>query len=279
MKKILLVVAAISAIFVTSCGKPDELKVMSYNIRLDHPKDGENAWPNRKEATIEMINTLKPDVFGVQEALPHQVQYVEENAVDYACAGVGRDDGVSKGEHMSIYWNKKTIEMIEWGTYWLSETPDEPSYGWDAGCRRTATWALMKDKRNGKNFFFVNTHLDHKGVEARKNGLQLVVDKIAAMNPDGYPMVLTGDFNVTPDDECLVELDKQMVSTRKIAKVTDSYTTYNGWGNNAPEKGYVIDYIYESGFSEVLEYRTVTEQFCEKPFVSDHYPIISVLKY
>ena len=83
MKKILLAAAVLSAIFVTSCGKSDELKVMSYNIRLDNPKDGDNAWPNRKEATIGMINTLKPDVFGVQEALPHQVQYVEENAVDY----------------------------------------------------------------------------------------------------------------------------------------------------------------------------------------------------
>ena len=279
MKKILLVLAAASAIFATACGKSDELKVMSYNIRLDNAKDGENAWPNRKEATIEMINTLKPDVFGVQEALPHQVQYLKENATAYASVGVGRDDGVSKGEHMSVFWNKETVEMLEWGTYWLSETPDVPSYGWDAGCRRTATWTLMKDKRNGKKFFFVNTHLDHKGVEARKNGLQLVVDKIAAMNPDGAPMVLTGDFNVTPDDECLVELDKQMESARKIATVTDNYTTYNGWGNNAPEKGYVIDYIYVSGFSAVPEYRTVIESFGQKPFVSDHYPIISVLKY
>lgn len=169
--------------------------------------------------------------------------------------------------------------MLEWGTYWLSETPDVPSYGWDAACRRTATWTLMKDKRNGKKFFFVNTHLDHKGVEARKKGLQLVVDKIAAMNPDGYPMVLTGDFNVTPDDECLVELDKQMESARKIAKVTDNYTTYNGWGRNAPEKEYVIDYIYVSGFSAVPEFRTDIQPYAGVQFISDHYPIISVLKY
>ena len=112
MKKILLVWAAASAIFATACGKSNELKVMSYNIRLDNAKDGENAWPNRKEATIEMINTLKPDVFGVQEALPHQVQYLKENATAYASVGVGRDDGVSKGEHMSVFWNKETVEML-----------------------------------------------------------------------------------------------------------------------------------------------------------------------
>jgi endonuclease/exonuclease/phosphatase family metal-dependent hydrolase len=176
---------------------------------------------------------------------------------------------------MSIFWNKETVEMVEWGTYWLSETPEEPSYGWDAACKRTATWALMKDKRNGKSFFFVNTHLDHRGALAQKNGLQLLVDRIAAMNPNSYPMVLTGDFNIYPDSPCLVDLDKVMTSARKIAAKTDNLDTFNGWGNG---KG-VIDYIYVAGFSSVSEYRTVTEQFSQKPYISDHYPILSVLNY
>jgi endonuclease/exonuclease/phosphatase family metal-dependent hydrolase len=180
---------------------------------------------------------------------------------------------------MSIFWNTEVIEMIEWGTYWLSETPDEPSYGWDAACRRTATWALMKDRRNGKHFYFVNTHLDHKGVEARKNGLQMVLNRIAGMNPEGYPMVLTGDFNVTPDDECLVDLDKRMDSARKIAKVTDTKSSFNGWGKFTPEDSYLIDYIYVSGFKAVPQFRTITETFAGKPYISDHYPIMSVLEY
>ena len=125
----------------------------------------------------------------------------------------------------------------------------------------------------------MNTHLDHKGVEARKKGLQLVVDKIAAMNPDGYPMVLTGDFNVTPDDECLVDLDKQMKSARTIAEVTDNYTTYNSWGGNAPQKEYVIDYIYVSGFSKVPEFYTNLKPYADRQFISDHYPIVSILNY
>jgi endonuclease/exonuclease/phosphatase family metal-dependent hydrolase len=279
MKK-LVVFAALAAMFsFVSCGNADELKVMSYNIRLDHKGDGDNAWPNRKEATIAMLEDVKPDVFGVQEALPHQVAYITEQAPDYKNVGVGRDDGVAKGEFMSIFWNVETMEMLEWGTYWLSETPDVPSYGWDAACRRTATWALMKDKRNGKKFYFVNTHLDHRGALARKNGLQMVVDNIASMNPEGYPMVLTGDFNVLPDDECLVDLDKQMQSARKIAKVTDNLSTFNGWGNKKPEDEYVIDYIYVSGFKSVPEYRTNMQQYAEKPYISDHYPIVSVLEY
>lgn len=279
MKRI-LICAAFAALFsLVSCKQSDELKVMSYNVRLEHMGDGDNAWPNRKEATIEMLEVIKPDVFGVQEALPQQVQYISEQAPLYKNVGVGRDDGVAKGEFMSIFWNTEVIEMIEWGTYWLSETPDVPSYGWDAACRRTATWALMKDKRNGKHFYYVNTHLDHKGAEARRNGLMMVLERIATMNPDSYPMVLTGDFNVTPDDECLVELDKKMDSARKVAKVTDNKSSFNGWGKIAPEDSYLIDYIYVSGFKSVPEFRTITETFAGKPYISDHYPIMSVLEF
>ena len=107
----------------------------------------------------------------------------------------------------------------------------------------------------------------------------MVLDRIAAMNPDGYPMVLTGDFNVTPDDECLVDLDKRMESARKIATVTDTKSSFNGWGKFTPEDSYLIDYIYVSGFKAVPEFRTVTETYAGKPYISDHYPIVSVLEY
>ena len=114
MKRI-LICAAFAALFsLVSCKQSDELKVMSYNVRLEHMGDGDNAWPNRKEATIEMLEVIKPDVFGVQEALPQQVQYISEQAPLYKNVGVGRDDGVAKGEFMSIFWNTEVIEMIEW---------------------------------------------------------------------------------------------------------------------------------------------------------------------
>lgn len=283
MKKILFFAMLAAAFSLGSCngtGKKEtgRLKVISYNVRLDNSGDGENAWPNRKEATIAMLEDLEPDIFGVQEALPHQVGYITDNS-KYSNVGVGREDGVSDGEHMSIFWNPETVEMLEWGTYWLSETPEVPSFGWDAACKRTATWALMKDKRNGKHFYFVNTHLDHVGVEARRNGLQLLVDRIADMNPESYPMVLTGDFNMKPDHAALADLDKQMTSTRKIAEVTDNNTTFNGWGKYKAEDQHIIDYIYASGFTSVPEYHTITAQYASKPYISDHYPILSVLEY
>ncbi len=249
-----------------------ELKVMSYNIRLGSGKDGTNSWPIRYVATYEMLKDQAPDVFGVQEALDYQVEYIKEYC-GYEGVGVGREDGKKKGEHMSIFWNKKTVSMIKWGTFWLSETPDEPSKGWDASHKRTATWALMKCKKTGKKFYFVNTHLDHKGAEAQKNGLKLVVDRIAEINPKGYPMVLTGDFNIYPDNPALVDLDSKMDSARKIAVKTDNLDTFNGWGKG---KG-VIDYIYVSGFSSCSEYQTVTKKYNDKKYVSDHYPIVARL--
>ena len=250
-----------------------ELKVMSYNIRMGIAKDGTNSWEFRCPATIAMLNAQKPDVFGVQEAFEFQIRFIEEYCRDYKSVGVGRDDGKKKGEYMSIFWNKKTVSLLKWGTFWLSETPDKPSKGWDAHCRRTATWALMKDKKTGKKFYFVNTHLDHKGKEAQKNGLKLIVDRIESINPQGYPMILTGDFNIKPDNAALIGLDSRMQSTRKIAADTDNHNTFNGWSVKPSDS--VIDYIYISGFSSCPQYRTVTEKYAERPFVSDHYPIFA----
>ena len=252
-----------------------EIKVMSYNIRLGSGEDGTNSWMYRCPATLEMLKDQTPDVFGVQEALGYQVNFLDEFADGYDYVGVGREDGKKEGEHMAIFWNKKTMKLLKWGTFWLSETPEKPSMGWDAACYRTATWALMKDKRTGKKFYFVNTHLDHVGKEARANGLALIVDRIVDINPDGLPMVLLGDFNVRPDDPCLVGLDALMKSARKIAAKTDSHHTYNGWGKATKDS--VIDYIYISGFSACPEYQTVTKKYSNRTFISDHYPITARL--
>jgi endonuclease/exonuclease/phosphatase family metal-dependent hydrolase len=253
--------------------EPEGLKVMSYNIRLGSANDGTNSWALRYPATAEMIKDQAPDVFGVQEALSYQVYFIEENFRNYKSVGVGRENGKKEGEHMSIFWNTKTVKMLKWGTFWLSDTPEKPSMGWDAACYRTATWALMKDKKTGKKFYFVNTHLDHVGKEAQKNGLKLIVDRISKINKEDYPMVLTGDFNVRPDNKVLADLDARMTSVRKIAAKTDKHDTYNGWGKGNG----IIDYIYVSGFSSCPEYQTVTKRYTDRKFVSDHYPIAARL--
>ena len=243
---------------------------MSYNIRLGVADDGDNSWDIRKIATPAMLQANAPDIFGVQEAYDFQVAYIAEQCPQYVPLGVGREDGVAKGEHMSIFYNKEKIDVVEWGTYWLSETPDVPSKGWDAACYRTATWALLKLKDSGKQFYYVNTHLDHKGVEARAKGLALIADKIAAMNPKGYPMVLTGDFNVFPDDPGLEGINAQMKDARVTAENSDDRGSFNNWGQS---EGKVIDYIYYAGFAKCTDFKVVTDTYENIPYISDHYPV------
>ena len=278
MKKFVLILAAALCLvpWISSAKEvsgPDTLSVISFNIRMGEGKDGTNSWQFRCPATIYMLRDKQPDIFGLQEAYDYQVLFIRENMLDYKSVGVGREDGKHKGEHMSIFYNKKKISLLKWGTFWLSETPEKPSMGWDAACFRTATWALMKDKRSGHKFYYVNTHLDHVGKTAQREGLALIVERIRAINPDGYPMVLTGDFNVESSDPVLTDLNKMMKDARVTAERTDSLNSFNGWGKSSS----VIDYIYYSGFSSCPKFETVQKKYGDFPFISDHYPVRAVL--
>lgn len=276
--KIVLVLCA-ATIILPGCKKGEQtLKVISYNIRVGSAPDGDHKWDIRKPASPAMIADQQPDIFGLQEALKMQLDYLEETCPDYDHVGVHRDDGKEKGEVMAIFWNTKTQKMIKWGNFWLSETPEVPSKGWDAACFRTATWALLKDKRYNKKYYYVNTHLDHIGQEARANGLKLIVDRIDGINPEGYPMILTGDFNVDLGDPCLKSLEGRMESVRDIAPVTDSLDTFQGFGTGQYGNR-VIDYIYESGFSAAPSFETITKTYENIPFISDHYPVAATLVF
>lgn len=272
MKKTALLL--LSLLVAVSVLGQNKLTVMSYNIRYGDADDGTNSWQYRYAATLAMLDDQKPDVFGVQEALDYQVKFISEYT-PYKNVGVGRDDGKKRGEFMSIFYNKKTISLIKWGTFWLSETPDKPSKGWDAACYRTATWALLKDKRSGKKFFFVNTHLDHVGWEARRKGLALIVDRIDAMNPKGLPMILTGDFNMSSDREEFNELRERMQDAREVAPITDHGTTYHGWGKVDTKP---IDFIFINGFT-AESFEAVRKPYLDRNFVSDHYPVKAVLVF
>ena len=278
MLKIALVLLCLTLSAPFSAGRdkgPSQITVMSYNIRQGYAKDGTNSWDLRYPASAMMLDDQKPDVVGLQEAQIFQYNYLLEYPGYYKGVGVGRDDGKRKGEIMGILYNKKTVKLLKWGTFWLSETPDEPSVGWDAAYPRTATWALLKVKASGEKFLFINTHLDHKGEEARKNALALIAGKIASLNPDSLPVVLTGDFNMTPDKEAFAPILSVMESSREAAPVTDHHPTFNGWGKGDG----IIDYIFVRGFSKSISYETVTKSYMDRKFISDHHPIKSVLEF
>lgn len=252
------------------------LKVMSYNIRYADADDGTNSWDFRAGASLEMINDQKPDILGLQEAVERQVSFLQYFLDEYKHVGVGRDDGKRKGEHMAIFYNKKTIALKKWGTFWLSENPSKVGPGWDAKHNRTATWALMKDKKTGRMFYYVNTHLDHKGTVAREEGVKTLLSEIDKINTKGFPLVITGDFNMHPDNPNLLPLRARMKCTREVAALTDNKNTSNGWGK--PNQ-HIIDYIWFEGFGGCTEYETITKPYGGKTFISDHFPIRSILLF
>lgn len=276
MKKIFsTLLCAVALCALVSCSKEqtkESIKVISYNIRcgVTPGADGENNWEYRKQASINMINDEKPTIFGLQEALPPHLEYLEEHLPQYASYGIARDDGKTKGEYMTIYYLKDEVELLDCGTFWLSETPDTPSRGWDAACNRTCTWAKMRMKRSGKEFAYLNTHLDHVGKVAQREGLALMMERAAKIVPDGMPVFVTADFNCVTSDPIFEPIKAVMKDARETAPQTDRRATFNGWKPNATA---VIDHIFYRG-AEPKSFRVLCDKNYGAPYISDHYPVV-----
>ena len=278
MKKLILFLACAAVAFgATSCAeKTSEIKVMSYNVRMNSSpaSDGDNFWDFRKHASITMINEEQPTVFGVQEATASQMEYLVENLPDYGHIGVGREDGKSSGEHMSIFYRKDQVELLDGGTFWLSETPEEPSKGWDAACKRSCTWTKMKMKDTGKEFAYINTHLDHVGKVAQREGLALICRRFAEIVPVGMPAFLTADFNALTSDPIFEPLNAEMMDARVEAPDTDTRATFNGWKEGEEDNiNKVIDHIFFRG-AEAKSFKVLRDKNYGAPFISDHYPVV-----
>ena len=277
MKKIFkcAICAIVGLIAWTGCmEKPVDIKVISYNIRLSTKSDGDNWWENRKQASINMINEEKPTIFGLQEALPVQVEYLAENLPEYAYIGVGRDDGKQKGEFMTIFYRKDDVELLDGGTFWLSETPDTPSRGWDAACFRSCTWTKLKMKSNGKIFAYLNTHLDHVGKEARKEGLALIAKRAQEIVSDDMPVFLTADFNAVTSNPIFEPVKAIMKDAREEAPETDRRATINFYQpGNEDKADWIIDHIFFRGATPKT-FKVLRDKNYGAPYISDHYPVV-----
>lgn len=256
-----------------------DLKVMTYNIRLSLESDKENSWTNRKEEALGLMNYYHPDFFGVQEAVPQQMVDVKNGMKNYDFVGVGRDDGANKGEYSAIFYDTEKLQVLKSGTFWLSETPEKPSKGWDAAYNRICTYALFKMKRGGKKFWAFNVHFDHVGNVARVNSSKLILEKIKSFNPKNLPVVLTGDFNLTENSEPIKIISKSLDDSFYHSK-TKPYGpkgTFQAFDINTVPKDR-IDYIFTQKF-EVLNQRTVNDRRENLLYPSDHFPVIAELKF
>lgn len=252
-------------------------KIISYNVRYSSvpATDGANRWELRRDASIKMVAEQKPLAMGLQEACPDQIDFLDQNLTGYKHIGVGRDDGNRAGEMMAIYYDTNRLTLLNSGTFWLSETPDKVSIGWDAACNRTCTWGHFKVNDSGFEFLYFNTHLDHAGSQARRNSVKLIVAKMAELNPNNVPVFLSGDFNSTTDNTIFEPLKASLKDAREVSAISDKNITYNGFGtvSDTPNtrKEWVIDHIFFSGVNP-MAFRVLNGNY-GVPFISDHYPI------
>ena len=255
------------------------MRVMTFNIRYDEPRDGVNAWPNRKQKVADVIRFHKADIVGFQEALLTQLRDLETLLPGFAWVGVGRTDGKEAGEYSAILYRKDRFRLLSSDTFWLSETPDKiGSKGWDAALPRIVTWAKFQDRVSGKSFVHFNTHFDHIGEKARAESASLILKKAGDIQGKG-PFVVTGDFNVREDSGAY----RTITAGTPTVKVADArYASSNGhFGGDSTfnafkelQPAHTIDYIFVRDGIKVLEHGTLSDRW-DGLWASDHLPVIA----
>lgn len=313
-----------AAICCVSCVSVDTttdgtLRVGSYNIRTQFAdKDTPNAWDERKADLVSLLRRLDYDVFGMQEVNPGQAEYITNALPQYRMVGEFRNKDRISGEASPVCYRIDRFEVQKSGTFWLSETPEEPGEkGWGAACPRVCSWAILRDIKTGSTFCFANTHTDHVSELARKEGMLLIIRRMREFAPPGTPVVFTGDHNCRETEEPSVAVSKLLRNALYESETPPAgpWRTFSGWmwrgweypaadalklpenvrnarkGSPDAEKkkngGYVwedcgprIDYIYVSEGTKVLAYATHADA---RPgtelYPSDHFPISAIVKF
>lgn len=248
-------------------------RVMSFNVRCAN--DGEQTITNRSKVAVEMLNEYAPDSFGVQECTPRWRRILKRNLGDrYACVGKARDPYGPFTEYSSIYYLKDKYNLIDSGTFWLSETPDKPySKSFDTSCCRIATWAVLENKESGVRYTHINTHLDHVLDSTRDAQMQVLINRVLEITGDGS-VVMTGDFNAYEDDSVYAVACETFNDTKYIAKNTDDGPTFTKYGTKEGAGKGAIDFIFVSKGIEAQNYKIIRNTV-EGIYPSDHFPIVA----
>lgn len=262
-----------------AAGEADNLRVMTYNIRLDTADDGANAWPHRRTAVAALLRFYTPDLFGLQEVRLHQRDQLAADLPSYTLLGVGRDDGRDGGEFASLAFRTARFRLIGHGDFWLSPTPATPSVGWDAAYPRLATWARLADRRTGRRLLVLNTHWDHVGVTARLNSARLIRAWLNGERRRCESVVVLGDFNATREEASLRELSADYGDALMLSRSPPfgPAGTFNGFDilhvDAAP-----IDHVLVSSDVRVERYGVLTQHDAGR-LPSDHYPVLADLSF
>lgn len=260
-----------------------EINVLTYNIRYDNPDDSLNNWQYRRDRAANAIRFYEADIIGTQEVLHNQRQDLKERLPEYTAIGVAREDGKEEGEYNVLWFKTDRFENLDSGTFWLSETPDVAgSLGWDGACKRIATWARLRDKESGKTFLALNTHLDHVGETARREGVSLMFDKVKELS-QGAPAIVTGDFNSTPDSDVIKHVTDEndpghLTDSRAVSPIVYGPSwSFHDFGEIPYEHRPLLDYVFVKGDLDVMRYGVLAEME-NGEYLSDHAPVLVTVK-
>jgi endonuclease/exonuclease/phosphatase family metal-dependent hydrolase len=279
MKKLLTILFFF--IILHSAVMSQSFTVATYNLRYASPNDSGNLWTSRASVVANLIRFHDFDIFGTQEGLKHQLDDLIGFLPEYERTGVGRDDGIQKGEHAAIFFKRDRFIKLTDGDFWLSQTPSIPSIGWDGKCcKRICSWIKLKDKASGREFFVFNAHYDHEGELARQESSKLVLQKIRELS-GGLPVIFTGDLNGGHESACYLLLALSGLLEDSFAKVEHPYAnngTFNGFKPVDPQNKEIIDHIFVTKHFGVNKWGVLTDSYGGK-YPSDHFPVLSVVKF
>lgn len=251
----------------------------TFNIRWDNPQDIGNLWKDRAPQVAALIRFHQIGIVGTQEGLKHQIEQLSD-ALNFDYLGVGRDDGKEKGEYTAILFDSEMYTLLDQGTFWLSPTPEKPSKGWDAALNRICSWGkfLSKDQTE---FMVFNIHYDHVGQVAREESSKLLIRKIEEININNLPVILLGDFNVTPDNAAYTTLIRAQgwKDARLISQVPayGPVGTFTGFDWEKEPEG-IIDHIFVKGSLQVIRHGILTDNYGKK-YPSDHFPVLVEVEF
>jgi endonuclease/exonuclease/phosphatase family metal-dependent hydrolase len=254
------------------------INVVTYNIRFDNPSDKGNLWKDRAPHLINQLKFHQMDIIGTQEGLYHQLEGIKVGT-GFPYIGVGRDTGGKEGEFSAIFYNPDKFRVTDQNTFWLSETPNNPSKGWDAALNRVCTWGKFKSIY-GYDFYVFNIHYDHIGQQAREKSSQLVLAEIKRINKENLPVIFMGDFNVTEENTAykLILTNSAFSDSKSLSKIPPfgPEGTFNAFDwNKLPDN--VIDHIFVTRHFEVLRHGILTDNYGMK-YPSDHFPVLVEIK-
>jgi endonuclease/exonuclease/phosphatase family metal-dependent hydrolase len=260
-----------------------ELRVMSYNVRLSAAADGDDAWPKRTELFFAPLAAFAPDLVGFQEVLADQHDAIIARLGELAFSGVARNDGKRSGEWSLVGYRRARFELLDSGTFWLSETPEVAgSKSWDAAITRICSWARLRDRASGRDFVFANTHFDHRGTVARLESAKLLSARLPQLAAGG-PAILVGDFNINEDTPAYAEFVRP--AAPGAIRWTDAYralhparspdeASFHGFKGTV--KGSRIDFVFHTAHFAARR-AAIDRMSRDGRYPSDHYPVTAVL--